>query len=521
MAYHKDFHQYLEALEQQGKLNRIKREINKDTQLHPLVRLQYRGLAEDEYKAFLFENVIGSKGQKYKMPVAVAAIAGSTEILAIGMMCQTDEITEKIIQAELNPIEPRLVNTGPVQEEIHLGENLLEHGGLDEFPIPVTTPGYDVAPYITAACVVTKDPETGVPNIGMYRIMLKSPTRTGISWMPNQGALFHWRKCRQMGIPLEAAIVIGGPPNVAYVAVTKFPMGMNEFTVAGSIAGEPMEVIKCQTVNLEVPANAEIVIEGEVSITELEPECPFGESPAFIGMSGMRPCFNVKCITHRKRPVWVATISQYASSEASQLLHYTSEASILKHLKYDLNMSQVVGVAMYASLGAACMVAIKLKKTEPVDVQRILEAAASRSKWAKLFVAVDEDVNIKELDSVILATCMRAQPHLDFSISRSIVPVENLADNQVETVETSQLLIDATMKRPYPPISLPKKEFMDEAWSIWQEEGLPKLNLKEPWWGVNLGFWSDEDEELARAAVEGDYYKAGERYAQRKQTLQG
>jgi 4-hydroxy-3-polyprenylbenzoate decarboxylase len=176
MAYYQDFRQYLKALEQQGKLARINREINKDTQLHPLARLQFRGLPEDERTAFLFENVIDSKGHKYETPVAVAALAGSSQVYAIGMMCKPEEILEKLTQAQLNPIEPILMDNGPVHEEIHLGDKLLEHGGLGEFPIPVTTPGYDPSPYITAGCVVTKDPETGVPNIGLYRAMLIAST---------------------------------------------------------------------------------------------------------------------------------------------------------------------------------------------------------------------------------------------------------------------------------------------------------------------------------------------------------
>ncbi len=224
MAYYQDFREYLEALEKQGKLTRIKREINKDTQLHSIARLQFRGLPEDERTAFLFENVVDSKGRKYNTPVTVAALAGSSQIYAIGMMCQPEEISEKLAQAQLHPIEPILVDDGPAHEEVHLGDTLLEHGGLSEFAIPNTTPGYDASPYITAGCVVTKDPDTGVPNIGMYRAMLKSPTRTGISWEENQGALYHWHKCREMGKPLELAITIGSPPNIAYVAVSKLPI---------------------------------------------------------------------------------------------------------------------------------------------------------------------------------------------------------------------------------------------------------------------------------------------------------
>ncbi|MFH0913897.1 MAG: UbiD family decarboxylase, partial [Chloroflexota bacterium] len=251
MPYYRNLREHLKALEEKGKLLRVKKEINKDTELHPLARLQFRGLTEEERQAFFFENVVDSTGRKYAIPVVVGALAGSSSIYAIGMMCQPEEIARKMAEAELHPIEPRLVSRAPVQEEVHLGDTLLQHGGLAEFPIPVTTPGYDIATYITAPCWITKDPQTGVPNVGMYRAMVKSPTRTGINWsLPIQGAFAHWRECKKRGIPLQAAIVVGGPPSVGYVAVTRFPHGVNEYAVAGGIAGEPLELVKCKTVEL-------------------------------------------------------------------------------------------------------------------------------------------------------------------------------------------------------------------------------------------------------------------------------
>jgi len=162
-------------------------------------------------------------------------------------------------------------------------------------------------------------------------------------------------------------------------------------------------------------------------------------------------------------------------------------------------------------LGALFTV-IKVKKTEAGEVWRILETTANRFPVPKVIIAVDEDVNPRDLDSVMLAVCVRSQPHRDFHITK--VPAGQMVE--ASTVERSRVLIDATMEQPYPPLSLPKKEFMDEALRIWQEEGLPQLKLKEPWWGINLGAWSEEEEALARAAVEGDYYKAGELYAQRR-----
>ena len=526
MAYYKDFREHLKALETQGKLTRIKRQVNKDTQLHPLVRLQFRGLPEDERTAFLFENVIDSNGRKYDIPVAVAALAGSSQIYAIGMMCQPEEVSAKLTQAELHPVAPRIVNRGPVQEEVHLGDKLLEHGGLGEFPIPVTTPGYDAATYMTAPYWISKDPDSSVPNLGMYRAMVKSPTRTGVMFMSQtQGSAIHWRKCKERGIPLEAAIVVGGPPSLGYVAVSKLPIGLNEFNVAGGIAGEALEMVKCKTVDLEVPAHAEIVIEGELTTQELEPEAPFGEALGFVGSTEIMPYFTVKCITHRRKPIWVATVSQYPPSESSKIRQFANEGTVYKHLKYDLKMDYVVAVTCFDALGSSRMLIIKVKKTEPAKVWQTLEATARRFALAKIIMAVDEDVNVRDLESVNLALCMRTQPHRDFRIVK--VPASSGMDFSVSdpakathtdetALEASLVLIDATMKWPFPPLSLPQKEFMDEALRIWQEEGLPQLKLREPWWGVDLGFWDEEKEELAKAVTEGQHYKAGELYAQRR-----
>ncbi len=146
MAYYKDLREHLAALDERGKLVRVKREINKDTQLHPLARLQFRGLPEEKRKAYLFENVVDSKGKKYDGSVAVCVLAGSTDIYAIGMKCRPEEIDERWFQAQVHPIEPKLVSSGPVHEEVHVGEGLLEHGGLGEFPVPISTPGSDIAP---------------------------------------------------------------------------------------------------------------------------------------------------------------------------------------------------------------------------------------------------------------------------------------------------------------------------------------------------------------------------------------
>lgn len=531
MRYYQDLQQYLEILKEKGKLIRVNREINKDTQLEPFVRLQFRGLPEEHRTGFLFENVVDSRGRRFNIPVATSVVAGSRDIYAIGMMCQPEEIGDKWTEAQLHPIEPEIVGSGPIQDVVHMGETLLEHGGLDEFPIPISTPGFDVAPFITAPCWVTKDPETRIRNVGTYRAHVKSPTRTGMyCCTPKQGIGMHWRKCNAMGKPLEAAIIVGTTPNISYVAATKLPLDMDEFAVAGAVAKEPVKLVKCKTVDLEVPAYAEIVIEGELSTTESEPEAPFGEGMGYMGQREMMPYFTVKCITHRKNPIWQTMVCQLPPCEGSVICSIAWEHSMYKHLRYDLNMSHVLEIANHADLGNYHFSVIKMKNVEASEVWRTLEAAAEWIPLAtKVVVAVDEDINSRDADRINSAITYRCQPHRDIRFHK--LPATSLRDYSIvapgsialtknlkyeDMPDSSLLFINALMKWPYPPVSLPKKEYMKEALRLWQEEGLPRLNLKEPWWGYELGYWPEEEKQEAAMATKGEYYKTGEKLARRR-----
>ena len=201
MKYYKDLREYIHALQWNGELMRIKREINKDTELQPLVRWQFRGLSEKERKAFLFENVTEVKGRKYNSSVLVGAHATTRKIYALAMGCRVEEIMAKWTEAQLHPVKPKLISSGLVQEEVHMGENLLEHGGLDEFPVPISTPGFDNAPYLTAGNWVTKDPGTGIINVGNYRGMIKDKLRVGAECLFPQHMRQHWAKYKERGAP--------------------------------------------------------------------------------------------------------------------------------------------------------------------------------------------------------------------------------------------------------------------------------------------------------------------------------
>lgn len=530
MAYYKDFREHLGALEEKGLLLRVKREINKDTELQPLVRLQYSGLSEEQRKAFLFENVVDSRGRKYKSVVAICALAGTRSIYATGMKCDPEELSTKWANAEAHPLKPVMVDNAPAYEEIHMGKNLLEHGGLDEFPIPIATPGFDPAPFISAPCWVTKDPETGIRNVGTYRGHVKSPTRTGIFMSSKQKDIaIHLNKCRKLGIALQAAISIGGPPNITYTSVNKFGYEVDEFEVAGGIAGEPIELTKCKTVDLEVPAFAEIIIEGEINTSELEPEAPFGEFQGYMGPRQMMPYFTVKCIAHRRNPIWLAIQGQFPPSENTKITQIAREAAIEKNLK-ELNIRGVRAVAVHESAGACGFIVIQMENPQRADVMRALEAGSRTLRLNKVCIAVDKDIDPWDITQVEWVISSRSDPRRDtkiisypaISTDFSNEPIPSMIERDTcpgDVLQASRLLIDATLKWPYTPTAMPKKEYMERAIKLWEEENLPKLSLKEPWWGYNLGYWNDEQEEQAKLAVEGRYYETGELLAKRRQRV--
>ncbi|MFC1964541.1 UbiD family decarboxylase [Chloroflexota bacterium] len=535
MNYPKDLREYLEIIEAKGRLVRIKREINKDTELHPLVRLQFSGLPQEERKVFLFENVVDARGKKYDVPVAVCLLGVSRDIAAVSMNCDPDRIADKWVEVRSNPIEPVIVSDGPVHEEVHMGDGLLDHGGLEEFPIPISTPGYDAGPYIATPHWVTKDPETGISNVGTYRAQVKSPTRTGIQWdHSGRHIAQHWAKCRERGIPLQAALVVGTAPNITHISMTKLPTDVSEFAFAGAIAGRPVELVKCKTIDVEVPAFAEIVLEGELSMDELEPEAPFGEALGYMGKRKWNPYFTVKCITHRKNPIWQAFVAQAPPNEESFVACKNREGSLYKYLTEERQQPWVTDVTWHEPTTIG-LVVIKVAQKEQAKVWETLEAV---SEWlidnlpiTKIVTAVDEDIDARDADALNWAFCWRVQPHRDLRIKTvptvmlfdpSIAPPEvakEYGTGSQRLPESSHLLVNATMKWDYPPVSLPKKEFMERALQIWREEKLPPLKLKEPWWGYNLGAWSPEEDEQAMMSVRGEYERVGDILAEQRKKV--
>jgi 4-hydroxy-3-polyprenylbenzoate decarboxylase len=517
-----DLHEHLEALERAGLLVTVDREINKDTEMHPLVRWQFRGgIEEPDRKAFLFNRVVDSKKRKYDIPVVVGALAASREIYRIGMGCALDKINETWTRAVANPIAPRIVDKAPCHEIVIEGDELDKPGkGLDALPIPISTPGWDIAPFTTLSQYITKDPDTGVQNMGIYRGQVKAPRRLGMnpSLELRPGIYTHWEKMKARGKKLPAAVILGAPPCVAFTSAQKVPESLDELHVAGGLVGSPINVVKAKTVDLLVPAEAEIVVEGYIDTEYLEPEAPFGESHGHVNLQEYNAYMEVTCITRRRNAILTSIISQVTPSESSLIKRVALEPLFTHHLRNTLGIQGVKRVSMHEPLTnlRKVVVIVVERKIPPTEVWRALYGAASWNRAAgKYVVAVNEDIDPDNADALLWAMSYRANPALDLQILRHRDQGHGPRSKRNDG-EDASVLIDATMKEDFPPISLPKREYMEGARAIWEELGLPKLKPEAPWFGYSLGEWSDELEKAAELAVKGDYFETGKMLVKRR-----
>ena len=517
-----DLHDHLKLLDKLGLLITVDRPINKDTELHPLVRWQFRGgIDEGDRKAFLFTNVIDSKGRKYDIPVAVGVLAASKEIYRAGIGCELEDIEATWANAISHPVDPVEVSIAPCQDIIWEGNDLKVEGqSLDYIPVPISTPGWDNAPYTTLSQYITKDPDTGIQNMGNYRGQIKGPLRIGMnpSLELRPGIYVHWEKYKKRGEKMPAAVILGAPPAVTFTSAIKLPENMDEFRVAGALAKAPINTVKARTVDLMIPAEAEIVIEGYIDTEYLEPEAPFGESHGHVNLQEYNAYMDVTCITRRNRAVLTSIISQVTPSESSVIKRVAYEPMFTDHLRNHLGIKGVIRVSMHEPLTniRKLILVICERKMPRTEIWRALYGAASLHRAAgKYVIAVNDDIDPDNADAIFWAMAYRANPALDVEILKHRDPGHGPRSARNDG-EDASILFDATLKEDFPPISLPKKEYMEKAKLIWEELGLPELKPQTPWHGYSLGEWEEEFEIMAQRAVDSDYFKTGEIIAQRR-----
>lgn len=526
MGYYNDLREYIEALDDNGKLVRIKRKVVKETEIAPLYWLQYRGLAEDKWKSFLFENVTDVNGRKHDR-ICMGPYSSSREIIALGMMCRPEEMYEKWSYALTHPVEPEIVESGPVQEVVHTGAEL-DKLGLEGLAFPVEVPGF-AGSIRTTDHMVTKDPETGIRNVGTYTGHVLG--RKSLMWDmdPHHHGSLHVLEARRRKVRLPVAVVIGTTPNIALAGASSVPHNTDELSVAGGIAGEPVKLVKCKTVDLEVPATAEIVIEGEVSDVYVAGDPPsHGDYAGYMrgGREGpARPVIDVTCISHRREPILTSGVLGYGATGFSIMSTTIKELALYKYLN-DIYSPRVLDIH-YEHGGMYCVV--KIRKVDPWDPWQVLHALVGyEARNPKIAIVVDEDIDCRDPDSVNWALTFSMRPQRDIRIITHRIPGLDpsgfppgitAAERRFPLpVGTSAVLIDATRKWDYSPVALPKEEYMRQALRVWEEEQLPKLQLKKPWYGYYLGRQRAEEED-AQLILNGDIAKLWEKQARHRMRM--
>ncbi len=513
---YRDLQEHLQALQRAGLLVTIDAVIDKDAEMHPLVRWQFRGgIEESDRKAFLFTNIVDGKGRRYDIPVVVGAMAASRKVYSVGMGVPVEDIGKKWQSALATPIPPRQVDEAPCHEVVITGNDLLGAGhGLDALPIPVSTPGFDSAPTLSATNCITRDPETRVQNMGTYRAGLKAPDRLVVRMatrVGGAGGYRHWQQYQERGEKMPCAIVLGCPPFVAFMGPQKLPIGVDEMHIAGGLAAAPINVVKAKTVDLFVPAEAEVVLEGVIDPRIMEPEGPFGESHGHIALEEFNMPMHITAITRKQNPVIPSYISQVTPSESSVIKRVAYEPLFLAHLRDTLGVRGVKAVSLHEPLTALLRVTIVTMErgTSRTEVWRALYGASSfKGDCSKIVIAVNDDIHPDNADALLWALAYRHNPAADLVV----LPHRGQGHGPKREhggEEDATLLIDATMKGPMPPLALPAKSYMEHARVLWERLGLPALRPESPWHGYSLGDWNDTWEAAAQRAATGQYLENG------------
>jgi UbiD family decarboxylase len=468
MAY-RDLREYLRALEARGWLHHVKKEVDPGWEVAAVLRRVFQRIPRDRRPAVMFERVKG-----HPMPLVAGVLGASPAIYALALETTVEKIADTWTRAQSNPLAPVRVATGPVKEKIYLGDRV----DATTLPLCVWTRGQDPAPYVTAPCVVSQDPETGERNMGTYRMMLKGPRRFGLYLSNTWRDMYaHIRKNEQQGRPTPCAVVIGCDPPVPLTSVAR--IRGDELAVAGALRGEPLEVVRCETSDLEVPAHAEIVIEGVVPPGVREPEGPFGEYTGYMGAAGPSFVIDVTAITHRRDAIYQAFFSQMPPSESSCIRGTGRDVALHKFMTRDLRLP-VRDVHLLEAGGGAAFLAISLRREHPGLPQRAMWGAWSYDpSLSKFVVVVDEDIDIRDYFQVLWAMSWHVQPARDVYVVRDTATTAldpSVAGGEVDQAERQDVLsskvgIDATRKHRFPARSIPPKEDLDRVDGQWSDYG--------------------------------------------------
>jgi 2,5-furandicarboxylate decarboxylase 1 len=308
------------------------------------------------------------------------------------------------LKAEANPIPPRIVPAGPVQEVVFAGSE------VDAGQLPISRHfTQDAGRYISSGILVCKDPDTGVRNLSYQRMQLKARDRFGVS-LHSRGHIWeHLSRSEARGRNLEVAVVIGAHPAVYLAAGAKVAMEVDEYDLAGALLGQPVDLVRCRTIDVEVPAEAEIVLEGEILANVHEPEGPFGEYTGYSTSRSTQNVFMVKVITRRQKPIYLDLIPGY-STEHLLLARVAKEAHVFERLR---EMVPTLKAINYPKSGTHFHAYLSLKKTAEGQARHALVLLFGLDPYVKFAVAVDEDIDVFNESEVFWALATRFQADTD------------------------------------------------------------------------------------------------------------
>jgi UbiD family decarboxylase len=442
-----DLRSFIQRLDEEGELRRVKAKVDWKYELGAIARKVF---GPPPGPALLFENI-----KDYTTPVFVGGLHTIKRIaIALELDPSTDEpsLFKEYSRRLSNPIKPLVVNDGPCKENKYFDNDV----DVLKFPVPWWNE-QDGGRYIgTWHQVVSKDPDSGWTNVGTYRMMLHESNILGIQFSPFQHISPMYSKYKKMGRPMPIAISIGNDPRCMIVSASPFPEGINEWFMASALRQRPLELVKCETVDLEVPAYSEIIMEGEVSINETRLEGPFGEHTGYYG-AGIRPLpiVRIKCVTHRNNPIFRGTSLGKPVTEQNRLSWLAVVTQIWEAYK-SAGFAGVTAVTAPAEGDPEYCAIVAVKKTyssQGLDAGRIL-LSSKVGKIMKHVIVVDDDIDIYDLKQVLWAINMRVQASRDIYVTRNEVASRLDPSQPYNSMGFSdKMIIDATwLSTPdYPP----------------------------------------------------------------------
>jgi 4-hydroxy-3-polyprenylbenzoate decarboxylase len=451
MAY-ADLRAFINVLEKEGELKRVTAEVDPNLEITEIADRAVKSNGP----ALLFENP-----KNHNIPVFINGFAGARKMELALEVDSIDSIAARIAEylemktpqglmgklkmlpklAEMGSFFPREVSGGPVKEIIKK-----DNFSLYDYPVLKCWP-QDGGPFITLPLVFSKNPITGKRNVGVYRLQIYDERSTGMHWQTHKQGAEHYRRRLAEGKDerMEVAVAIGSDPATMFSGILPLPPDLDEMLFAGFLRSKPVELVKCETVDLEVPANAEIVLEGYVKLGELRTEGPFGDHTGFYSLEDQFPVFHVTCITQRKNPIYATTIVGPPPME-DYYMGKTIERIFLPLMR--LQLPEVVDMCMPAEGIFHNLMLVSIRKSYPLQARKVMSAiwGLGQAMFTKCIVVVDHDVNVQDVREVVWKALNNIDPERDIQFVMG--PIDQLDHSSRLPNYGSKMGIDATRKWP-------------------------------------------------------------------------